>query len=153
MEFVEELKKQLAYHEKQIGAIKTLLEGYSEILESSISNTSLNDSSSINNIKVNSPQNIGSELFPTSKTKKQQAVWLFKNVLQRATRMPEIQTVYEKYSGKNDDITMTVRLLKGSPLNGTIKRTYDQDSNNKTFWGLAEWYVNGDFLADFHPYN
>jgi hypothetical protein len=60
--------------------------------------------------------------------------------------------MYEKTSGNHDDITMAVRLLKGVKPIGTIKKTYGLDVNYKTFWGLSNWYLDDDFIQDYHPY-
>lgn len=150
MNLVEELRNQLLYHEEQIRAIKVVLEGQSKVYESSISSIiNLND---MRDIVVRDMQDMAIDKFPYNKSKRHQILWLFENVLKKASRMPEIQLAYEKHTGNNDDITMTVRMLKNIPVVGTAKRTYGGDVNNKTFWGLSSWYSGEDFLPDFHPY-
>lgn len=152
MNLIDELKKQLVYHEEQIRAIKIILEGQSKIYESSISNIiNLNDSN-LRDIIISGMQDLSIDKFPYEKSKRHQVLWIFENVLKKASRMPEIQTAYENYAGNKDDITMTVRMLKNIPVVGTVKRTYGNDVNNKTFWGLSTWYSGEDFLSDFHPY-
>lgn len=153
MDFIDELKKQLAYHEEQIMAIKIILDGQSKVYESSISKYNHTKNNNINDFIVLGIQNLSSDPFPISKSKRHQIIWLFENDLKKASRMPEIQNAYEKHSGNKDDITMSVRQLKGVPLIGTVKKTYDKDVNNKTFWGLSKWFSDDDFLSDFHPYS
>lgn len=156
MEFIEYLRRQLLYHEQQINEIKIILDNQPKIYESSISKEKQIKNIStknINDIVVSGLQNVTKEIFPISKSKRHQVIWLFENVLKKAVRMPEIQKAYEKYSGNNDDITMTVRLLKGVPVTGITKKIYDSDVNNKTFWGLTKWFSDDDFLPDFDPYN
>ena len=155
MNFIDDLKRQLAYHEEQIRAIKTILDGQPKVFESSISKTipvKNISTKQANDISVFGARNITDEIFPSTKSKRQQVIWLFENILGKAVRMPEIQEMYEKYSGNHDDITMTVRLLKGIQPIGTIKKVYGSDANNRTFWGLTNWFLDDDFLQDYHPY-
>lgn len=153
MDLILELKKQLAYHEEQIRAIKTILEGQSKIYESSISEIINVNDDNLRNILISNPVDVSDNNFPINKSKRHQVIWIFENILRKATRMPEIQSMYEKYSGNKDDITMTVRLLKNIPHLGTVKKTYGDDVNNKTFWGLSSWFDGDDFLSDYHPYS
>lgn len=155
MNLIDNLKRQLAYHEEQIRAIKIILEGQPKVYESSISkNVPIKNISTkkLNDFVVIGAREISDEIFPIKKSKRQQVIWLFENILKKAVRMPEIQETYEKYSGNNDDITMAVRLLKGVKPIGTVKKVYGSDVNNKTFWGLSNWFLDDDFLQDYHPY-
>lgn len=155
MNFIDDLKRQLAYHEEQIRAIKIILDGQPKVFESSMSKgvTIKNISTkNANDIRVREAKDLSDEIFPLNKSKRHQVIWLFENVLKKAARMSEIQEMYEKYSGKDDDITMVVRLLKGVKPIGTVKKIYGSDMNNKTFWGLSNWFLDEDFLQDYHPY-
>lgn len=155
MNLIDDLKRQLAYHEEQIRAIKIILDGQPKVFESSLSKgiTIKNISTKkVDDVVVIGARKISDEIFPSNKSKRQQIIWLFENVFKVAVRMSDIQETYEKFSEKNDDITMTVRLLKGVKPIGTVKKVYGSDIKNNTFWGLSSWFLDEDFLQDFHPY-
>lgn len=97
------------------------------------------------NIPVKEPFHVS--VFPSSSTKVEQAVWLFKNELKKISTLREAQNAYDKYNG-NGDITMSIRLSKNLTENGFSKRDY---GNNNVLWGLSEWYDESidDFKKEF----
>jgi hypothetical protein len=99
MNFIEDLKRQLAFHEEQIRAIKIILDGQPKIFESSITKAPKIKNIStknVNDISVSDASEISDEIFPTNKSKRQQVIWLFENVFKKAVRMPDVRKNFRK---------------------------------------------------------
>lgn len=84
--------------------------------------------------------------FPKGESIESQIVWLFANVLKKATKMPDVVKAYKDISGKNTNISMEIRNLKKD--NKLIKVTYNK-YNNSTFWGLPEWADDEDYKPEY----
>ncbi|MEZ0004914.1 hypothetical protein ABH942_000257 [Flavobacterium sp. 28YEA47A] len=85
--------------------------------------------------------------FPLNDTKRAQALWILRDGIGKAAKMPDIQDLYVKLIGREDDIQMTVRTLKKK---GRIaNHTYG--TNKDTYWGLPEWHDGTDFKEEYRP--
>ncbi len=90
------------------------------------------------------------ESFPKNGRKDQKIVFLFNNVIDSGVVMSEVQSVFDKYNGSNDNVSNIVRRLKEQGVLSAVKYN---NQNKLTFWGLSNWIneSKNDFKDEFKP--
>ena len=160
MGFLQELEKEREVILKRLNAIETLLESYNYELketknyhaEPSFVDIKIGDHP-VFKAPVGNRENLNIIMFPISKSKEEQLLWVFKNVLRRGIKLPELQKEFTRLrgldsKGREINIHNLARRLKKEG-----KLIFVQYNLNKklSFWGLEEWLDESDFKDEFRP--
>ena len=90
--------------------------------------------------------------YPTYSTAEQQVIHILTNILRRASKMKEIENVYEEYHKENPENTVQIhQVVRRLKTEGLITAIRYNRQNKTTFWGLSEWVENKDFKNDYKP--